>query len=210
MTARTTPRRRSAAQSSQTRTEILDRAAELFGTKGFAGTTVREIAEACGMMSGSLYYYFRSKEEILAAIFLRYVDGLEEAWEELLVRPVDGRSGLEYMLRISLETAMQHTAAAKLLTHEWATVGHTSELAERWNRIERRWIKVISSGIEDGWVRPDLSPLVPFSLAMDVIRGLSGWYTASSRLSSAEILEGYVAIVMQGVTVPPVSTDEDS
>jgi AcrR family transcriptional regulator len=53
---------------SATRQRILAVAVELFSARGFAGTSVRDIAEAMGMTKASLYYHFSSKEEILDAV----------------------------------------------------------------------------------------------------------------------------------------------
>jgi AcrR family transcriptional regulator len=51
------------------RTRIIDAARELFGTQGFDSTTVRQIAEKVGLTDAALYYHFRSKREILAALW---------------------------------------------------------------------------------------------------------------------------------------------
>ena len=56
------------------RRQILDRSGEIFATKGISATTVREIADACGVYSGTLYHYFPSKEAIVTEIIRVYVD----------------------------------------------------------------------------------------------------------------------------------------
>ncbi|MGB4910951.1 MAG: helix-turn-helix domain-containing protein, partial [Candidatus Dechloromonas phosphoritropha] len=56
------------------RAELLRAAARLFVDKGFAATTTRDIAEAVGMRSGSPFYHFRSKQELLKEAM---IDGLE-------------------------------------------------------------------------------------------------------------------------------------
>jgi AcrR family transcriptional regulator len=56
------------AHGTGTRLRILAVSVELFSDRGFAGTSVRDIAEAMGMTKASLYYHFRSKEEILDAV----------------------------------------------------------------------------------------------------------------------------------------------
>ncbi len=48
---------------------ILDAAAKLFRTQGFAGTSVRDIVRAVGMLPGSLYYHFAAKEDLLAEVY---------------------------------------------------------------------------------------------------------------------------------------------
>ena len=58
------------------RNEILDAAEELFGSKGFDGTSTNDILDRVGIARGTLYYHFRSKEEILDAMIARMADRL--------------------------------------------------------------------------------------------------------------------------------------
>lgn len=58
-----------AARSEETRQKILDTAARLFRRLGYRSTTLRAIAREAGMEAGSIYYHFRSKDEILAEVF---------------------------------------------------------------------------------------------------------------------------------------------
>ena len=59
----------------ETRQKILETARQLFGTTGFDATSVREIAEAVGLTDAALYYHFKSKREILSAIWELPVEG---------------------------------------------------------------------------------------------------------------------------------------
>jgi TetR/AcrR family transcriptional regulator, cholesterol catabolism regulator len=69
------------------RQKVLDAAARLFREKGYAGTTMREVADRCGIRAASLYYHFPSKDEILAEVFdygVRHVaDAVRAAVDEL-------------------------------------------------------------------------------------------------------------------------------
>ena len=58
------------------RNEILDAAEELFGSKGFDQTSTNDILDRVGIARGTLYYHFRSKEEILDAMIARMADRL--------------------------------------------------------------------------------------------------------------------------------------
>jgi AcrR family transcriptional regulator len=59
------------------REEILARAAELFAKKGYPGTSMNEVAEACGVSKPTLYHYVRDKDELLGEIARAHVDRLE-------------------------------------------------------------------------------------------------------------------------------------
>lgn len=61
-----------AAQADRRRAELVDTALKLFAEQGFRGTTIADIAAATGTAHGLVYHYFRSKEELLAAILERH------------------------------------------------------------------------------------------------------------------------------------------
>lgn len=74
-------------RGADTRRRILGVALELFGTEGYAGTSIRDITERMGLTKASLYYHFRSKEEILDAITRPIKQELEELLTEATADP---------------------------------------------------------------------------------------------------------------------------
>ena len=85
---------RRAAHADSRLPQILDTAAHLFCTQGYQGTTVRDIASAVGILPGSLYCHFSTKDDLLAAVYVRGVDqicaaveaaiaGIAEPWSRL-------------------------------------------------------------------------------------------------------------------------------
>src|SRR5580692_8887457 len=62
------------------RVQLMDAAARLFRERGFHATSMRDIAKAVGMLSGSIYYHFQSKEEMLVAV---YDEGMQRIAEEV-------------------------------------------------------------------------------------------------------------------------------
>ncbi|GGA78944.1 hypothetical protein GCM10011385_36370 [Nitratireductor aestuarii] len=72
----------------------MQEAAKLFGSQGFDATTIRDIAAAAGILGGSIYYHFSSKEDIFLAVHsagiesitaavLSAIEGIEDPWEQL-------------------------------------------------------------------------------------------------------------------------------
>jgi AcrR family transcriptional regulator len=59
------------SKAEETRNRILDAALELFRERGFAETTMRDVAAAAGVATGAAYYYYRSKEELVLAFYVR-------------------------------------------------------------------------------------------------------------------------------------------
>lgn len=200
--------RRRSNEASSRRTEILAAAARLFAEKGFAGTTVRDIADSVGILSGSLYHHFTAKEDMVVEIFNEYFDDLTNRWEEILARPDDITAKYEAMLGAALANVDSHTAAARLFTHEWLSLRHLGDFEARWDNIEKMWLKVIRQGVDEGRFRSDIEPTLLFSVAMDVIRGLSGWYHRGGRYSIERVSTAYIGVIMTGLVAEPTADPE--
>ena len=81
-----TPPRRAAARQDNRLPAILDATARLFRHKGYAVTSMRDIAAAAGMLAGSLYYHFASKEELLVAVYAEGVRRISASVSVALAR----------------------------------------------------------------------------------------------------------------------------
>lgn len=76
--------RPSESRGENRREALLDAAAAMFAAKGYDGTSIRDIAGAVGMLPGSLYYHFKSKEELLLAVYRKGVARFEAAIDAAL------------------------------------------------------------------------------------------------------------------------------
>src|SRR4051794_5472607 len=86
------------AKAQQTRQRILDAALELFRENGFDQTTMREIAAAAGVANGAAYYYFRSKEELVMAFYLRTADESRVVLPAMFAKTRDLRKRLHIVI----------------------------------------------------------------------------------------------------------------
>ena len=99
---------------SQTADAIAERAAELFAAKGFAATSMREIAEAAGVTKPTLYYHFGSKDGLVEHIVRSSMEGYTRDLHEALAQP-DLRSSLVHLATQALEFAQSRPATMLLL-----------------------------------------------------------------------------------------------
>ena len=74
--------KKSASKSNARRRELLDAAAELFSKRGYDGTSMRDVAAHVGKTPGSLYYHFKSKDDLVIAAFKLASDYSEEIFAE--------------------------------------------------------------------------------------------------------------------------------
>ncbi|MBD0424076.1 TetR/AcrR family transcriptional regulator, partial [Streptomyces sp. TRM S81-3] len=80
------------------RAELLATAAEVFATQGYKATTVRKIADAAGMLAGSLYYHFDSKESMLDEILSTFLDELWARYDAVLAAGLGPRETIEALV----------------------------------------------------------------------------------------------------------------
>lgn len=109
-------KRQPRAQRSDSRVqELLDAAAHLFAQRGYAATSIRDIALAVDMLAGSVYYHFASKEELLLAVYSAGVSQLEKAATAALATETKPWSRLEVLCRSHLEVVLKDSDYARVL-----------------------------------------------------------------------------------------------
>ncbi len=100
--------KRVTAKAEETRERIVDAALELFRQKGFDETTMRDIAAAANVATGAAYYYFRSKEELVMAFYMRTALEARERLPAAVERSSDLRKRLHTIIEFKLSQFSQH------------------------------------------------------------------------------------------------------
>ncbi|MBW3197423.1 TetR/AcrR family transcriptional regulator [Marinobacter nauticus] len=110
------------------RGRLLNEAARLFRDKGYERTTVRDLAAAVGIQSGSLFHHFRTKEEILKAVMVETIR-LNTALMQAAADQADSaREKLRALIRAELESINGQTGEAMaVLVYEWRSLSESSQ-----------------------------------------------------------------------------------
>ena len=186
------------------RAEILAAAGRLFAERGVRETTVRQIAEAVGVLAGSLYYYFQNKQGILHALMRPYVDDLVERYRRCAAQPGDARARLERLVETSLEAMLAHPHENAILQVELQRTFRAKDFAylrEAVAEIETIYVAVIRSGVEAGEIRRDVEPRFLFRMMMDVVKGTAYWFDPREHRIS-EVTAGWWKVLGEGVFTP--------
>jgi AcrR family transcriptional regulator len=148
------------------RTEILETAARLFASSGLR-TSLKEIADACGILPGSLYHHFASKEAIIVELIERYRAELDEIANEALRQleelPEPGPEPIsERIVALSsaiADCAVRHRAAV-LLTFYEPPSGASDQLVRVARRtplaVEKAMLETLRLGRSSGYIRPGI------------------------------------------------------
>jgi AcrR family transcriptional regulator len=190
-------------QPSTRRDELLQIAAELFATKGFKNTTVRDIADAAGILSGSLYHHFDSKESMVDEILSTFQDELFGKYAEILAGEDDPRAKLEAVVRVSFEAIDQHNNEVAIYQNDanyLGTFDRFSYLADRNQQLREVWMTLLNEGVRSGALRKDLDIELVYRFIRDTVWVAVRWYRPGAKLSHHDVADQYLTILLDGIT----------
>ena len=177
-------------------------AGDLFAQKGFRATTVREIADAAGILSGSLYHHFDSKESIGDEILSSFINDVLADYRAAVASAGSPRDVLEQIVRSTSRTLARHRAALAMLQNDWSYFSSQprfSYLRKAVNEIERTWVTQLELGQESGLFRADLDPRLTYRLLRDVLWIPSQWRVTGG-YSTDQVAEGLLQLLFHGIT----------
>lgn len=192
----------SPAETSTRRTELLAIAAELFAEKGFRSTTVRDIADAAGILSGSLYHHFDSKESIADEILKSFQEELFGTYDELLASDLDPREKIVQAVRISFRAIDEHRHAVAIFQNEADYLGgfeRFAYLAERNAQSRELWMSLLREGVESGALRPNLDLELVYRFIRDTVWVAVRWYRPGGELGHETVAGEYLGILLDGI-----------
>ena len=193
-----------AAPPSERRADLIRLAADLFAEKGFQATSVREIAKAAGILSGSLYHHFDSKESIGDEILREFIDDVLGAYREAVGGEDPPRMAIERMVRSSTAALSRHRAALTMLQNDWAyisTLPRFAYLRTATREIEQTWIAQLERGKRSGVFRTDLDARLTYRLLRDILWIPTSWKQGRGKSwSTDEIVTGLLHLLFVGIS----------
>lgn len=193
-----------AGEGGDRREQILDRAGELFATKGVSATTVREIGSAVGLLSGSLYHYFDSKEAMVEEIVSDFLRDLSSEYATVRAEHPDPRTCLAGLIRASFHLLAKHPYACHIYQHDFnylRTLPRFAALDQMAHEGEQAWLDVLRAGVEQGQFRTDVDPIVFYRFSRDAIFLTVRWYRPGGRHPIDELADSAITVFMEGYAV---------
>jgi AcrR family transcriptional regulator len=195
-------RRATSQKSLGRRSELLAIAAEMFASRGYTQTTMRDIGDAAGILSGSLYHHFDSKEAMLDEILRDFMGGLHTAFAEIVAGGEGARDILEELIRYSFATIHDRPHAVALYQNESSLLAHLpdfSYVARISGDITQIWLDVLEAGRQEGTFRRDLEPGVAYRFIRDAVWGTVRWYKPDGKLGHEVVAAQYEAMLFGGL-----------
>lgn len=188
------------------RAQIIACAATFFADRGVAATTVRQIADEVGILSGSLYHHFESKEAIVQAIIGPYLDDLRERYQAVLAGDADPRARLHRLVTASLETAAAHPHATEIYQNDANYLRGLDRFAYLKNvgrEVQNVWLSVIEAGMAEGTFRSDIDAKISYRLIRDATWLSVRWFKPTSKYPLDRFIEECTSIFIDGLAAHP-------
>ena len=180
-----------------TREAIIEAAARVFQTKGYHAASVQDIADAVGILKGSLYHHFESKEELLYLIVKEPRARLYKTVAEIVADDVPAGQKLRRAILAHLEAFDRH------YPHLFVYLREREEMTRRFRGspkdYERYWQQILREGVKSGEFRADLDVAVVSYGLLGMVNWLYKWYDPRGRLSVREIAAQLSAVALAGV-----------
>lgn len=178
------------------RAELLRAAAKLFVEKGFDATTTRDIAEAVGMRSGSPFYHFRSKQELLKAAMIEGLDEGNTRLAQAIAGMTDPEQRLRVLVRTHLGTLLEGDCRSPLLVSEARALDDKArtEIAAAFDRYQVPWQETLDALQQAGKLASAAPPVR--LLLFGMLNWSSHWYRPDGTLSVDELADAAVAMLL--------------
>ena len=185
------------------RDELLDLAATMFAERGLRATTVRDIADSAGILSGSLYHHFKSKEQMVEEVLRDFLDWLFGRYREIVETEPNPLGRLKGLFMTSFE-AIEHRHAQVVIYQDEAKRLSSLpqfDFVDARNKEQRKmWINLLNEGVEQGCFRPDIDVDVVYRFIRDTTWVSVRWYQPGGPLTAEEVGRQYLSIVLGGIS----------
>jgi AcrR family transcriptional regulator len=193
------------AASGGRREELLRIAGELFARRGFRNTTVRDIADSAGILSGSLYHHFDSKESMVDELLDTFQTELFQTYDTIVASDLSPIEKIEAVVRASFDAIDQHHSEVAIFQNDathLSSFDRFGYLIQRNARFRELWSSLLKDAIAAGELRADLDVDLVYRFLRDTVWVAVTWYRPGGPLAVTDVADQYLAILLQGIATP--------
>jgi len=188
-------------ESASRERDIVATAARLFKEKGYRATTLEDIAAAVGMLKGSLYYYIRSKEELLYLVVRDPIRQVYSELEAIVAADLPFPDKIARAMSNHMTVFHLHYPHIAVYLHDYRHLMDKLEqnVIETPKQYQRLWDALLHQGIATGEIRSDVDVTMAGYALLGMCNWAYRWYNPSGRLSPQEIAQVFTKIALQGL-----------
>ena len=192
------------------RAGILTAAADLFRERGYRAATLDELARRVGIAKPTLYGYFRSKEELLAAIFHRTMSMFERDLRAIRMGGEDPVAQLRHLIRFHVGAVIAERSFLAVFFSEEANLSPrlSRAIRRRKARYDRTVRAIVRDGVRNGSLRASNPRLLVFAL-LGMANWVYQWYDPRGEWNADTIANGFIALMEPGYLATPRSRQRE-
>lgn len=180
---------------------ILESAAKLIYQKGYEGTSMQDIAEACGMTKAGLYHHIATKEALLLAIMHYGMDLFEEIVLDRVKDIADPLERLRATMARNIELVMNDASKeVTIILHEHQTLTGAAQKAI--NARKKKYVRFLEDSFREAMAKGKIRQVDPtiatFSLLGTVLWTYK-WYRPDGKLSPQQLTDGMIDLYFRGL-----------
>jgi TetR/AcrR family transcriptional regulator, cholesterol catabolism regulator len=187
--------------------EIIAAAAAIFKEKGYQAATTRDIAAAVGIQQATLYYYVKSKEELLYLVVREPIERLYQQVEAIMKASLPARVKIEQGIAAHLAAFDDNYPHMLVFVQELHNIVRAlrDRLQDFPRRYQRLWEDILRQGVTAGELRPELD--ITTLMILGMCNWMFRWYRKGGRLDTATLAKQYADTLLDGLTARPTCTD---
>ena len=182
----------------KSRKDVLFAAAELFKERGYAGTSMRELAQRVGIEASSLYSHIKSKSEILVEICMGNANSFTEGIDQIVQTHTQTTDRLEAIIQLHIEIAVSGIYSVSVFNDEWKHLEepYLSDFLKKRQYYEQRVLDIIQQGVEKKQIRT-IDPKVGMYTFLTALRWVHYRYKPNT-LSKEKLFQQLRNILLEG------------
>jgi AcrR family transcriptional regulator len=178
---------------------ILAEAKQLFSTKGYRATTLQDLTSSFGVSRPSLYYYFKSKMELLSELHCQgYIQAFKH-FEDILSTPLPTNEKFRKILEIHISNMVNDTELHRIFHMDIREMPEklVKEIKRRRKEYENRVIAIYQQGVDEG-IFKKMDPKMAVYLLLGACNALTMWYSPKKNTSPEAISEMLMTLLCEG------------
>lgn len=181
--------------------EIFAAALRLFQAKGYHGASMQDLADAVGMQKASLYYYFRSKQELLTLVCERGAGAFTQTLEEIVASDLTAPVKLRRAMECHLVALCEQLDLFSVFLREQKFLDETQKEALRGEGKKHAalWAAILEQGIASGEFRAVNVTVTTLAL-LGMCNWLYEWYSPDGAFAPREIAATFSELILTGLT----------
>lgn len=181
--------------------QLVGIATELFASKGYDGTSLRDIADAAGITKAALYYWFPEKEALFVRVVENRMGSLIRQVSLAIEQAADPIAKIRAFLQASAEQMDANRSAwVTSSINFWSNFDAAQReilLAQR-DRFEQLLRQCVADAVAQGLLRP-VDPALVTRLLLSGLNQLPRWHKPGGRLSATQVVEAYLDMLLTGL-----------